>query len=330
MTETWAAVLLALASALSQALGTVMRHRTMGRAGGRIESRFGVLASRYWWAGMAISLAGFLFQGLALAFGSLILVQTISVLSLMFALPLGAWVTRRRVTKTELFWGCVLTACVMVLVGYGRPTGGEAHPSLGEWAAACAGGLVVVALLLSLARRQRAGGARAVLLGVAGGTAFAYVALFTKGVTQRWHDGGAWEVASTGEVYALGFAAVAALTLQQMSFQAGAVHQAVPASTVTTPVVSLGLGVVVLGERFGVDGGHLVALGATLVVMAAATVALARKEVRPGVRGEVGAGGESPRGDGSPDHEDDDDNARTTASGRGTDTGPGGSPPAAG
>lgn len=320
MTETWAAVLLALASALSQALGTVMRHRTMGRAGGRIESRFGVLASRYWWVGMAISLAGFLFQGLALAFGSLILVQTISVLSLTFALPLGAWVTRRRVTKTEVFWGYVLTACVMVLVGYGRPTGGEAHPSLGEWVAACAGGLVVVALLLSLARRQRAGGARAVLLGVAGGTAFAYVALFTKGVTQRWHAGGAWEVATTGEVYALGLAAVAALTLQQMSFQAGAVHQAVPASTVTTPVVSLALGGLVLGERFGVDGAHLVVLGVTLAVMAAATVALARKEVGPGPGGGVGT---APGGGGGHEHDDDDNTARISSTGPDSDAGSG-------
>ena len=298
MTETWAAVILALASALSQALGTVMRHRTMGRAGGRIESRFGVLSSRYWWAGMLVSLAGFLFQGLALAYGSLILVQTISVTSLIFALPLGAWMNHRRVSKTELFWGHVLTACVMILVAYGRPTGGDAHPPVWEWVAACMGGLVVVALLLHLARRRHSGGGRAVLFGVAGGTAFAYVALFTKGVTQRWHAGGVWEVATTGEVYALVVAAVAALTLQQMSFEAGAVHQAVPASTVTTPVASLALGVVVLGERFGVGGLHLLTLGATLAVMAAATVALAHKEVSPGSAGEVGA---APRGDGDGD-----------------------------
>lgn len=102
MTETWAAVILALASALSQALGTVMRHRTMDRAGGRIESRFGVFASRYWWSGMLISLAGFLFQGLALAYGSLILVQTISVTSLIFALPPGTGMNHRRVSTTDL------------------------------------------------------------------------------------------------------------------------------------------------------------------------------------------------------------------------------------
>ena len=72
-----------------------------------------------------------------------------------------------------------------------------------------------------------------------------------------------------------------ALTLQQKSFEVGAVHQAVPASTVTTPVVSLVLGVVVLGERFGADDLELVLLGATLALMGVATIALARKDVGP-------------------------------------------------
>lgn len=279
MSETWAAVILALASALSQAFGTVMRHRTLGRAGGRVDGRFGVLASRYWWAGMGISLAGFAFQGLALAFGSLILVQSITVLSLTFALPLGAWVTGRQVTKTEMFWGLVLTGCVIVLVTYGRPTGGEAHPPWHEWALACVGGVLVVVVLLRLSRHRRRDGSRALLLGVAGGTAFAYVALLTKGVADRWYDGGLLEIAKTGEVYGLVVAAIAALTLQQMSFSAGDIHQAVPASTVTTPVVAMALGVVVLGEWFTVDGFELAILAATLVVMVAATVQLARKEV---------------------------------------------------
>ncbi|QGW23475.1 hypothetical protein GJR88_00646 [Dietzia sp. DQ12-45-1b] len=273
------AVLLALAAALSQAFGTVMRHRTKGRAGGRLEGRFGVLASRYWWSGMAISLAGFAFQGAALAFGSLILVQTITVLSLTFALPLGAWVTGRRVTKTELFWGHVLAGCVVVLVIYGRPMGGDDHPPWYVWALACAGGLVAIAVLLRLSRNRRRNGNRALLLGVAGGLAFAYVALLTKGVADRWYSGGLVEVFTAGEVYGLVVAAVIALTLQQMSFSAGAVHQAVPASTVTTPVVALGLGVVVLGEWFTVDGAELAILAATLVLMVVATVRLANKEV---------------------------------------------------
>lgn len=279
MSETWVAVLLALASALSQAFGTVMRHRSPHRATTRREGPLGILTSRFWWTGMVISLAGFAFQGAALAFGSLILVQTIAVLSLTFALPLGAWATGRRVTKTELFWGHVLAASVIVLVIYGRPTGGETHPPWWKWALAWVGGLVVVAVLLQFSRHRRSNGNRALLLGVAGGTAFAYVALMTKGVAERFHDGGVLTVLTTGEVYGLGVAAVAALTLQQMSFSFGAVHQAVPASTVTTPVVSLALGVLVLGEWFAVDGAELAILGVTLIVMALATVRLAHKEV---------------------------------------------------
>lgn len=278
MTETWPAVVLALASALSQAFGTVMRHRPAGDGDHGGEGRFGVLTSGYWWAGMGVSAAGFAFQGLALAFGSLILVQTLTVLSLTFALPLGAWFTHRRVTKTELFWGSVLAACVAVLVVVGRPTGGEAHPPWHEWAIACGVGIVVIALLHRVARgRMRSD--RALLLGVSGGIAFAYVALFIKGVADRFAAGGPAEVIGNGELYGLVLAAVAALSLQQMSFSAGAVHQAVPASTVTTPVVALVLGFAVLGERVAVDGAELALLGLTVVVMGVATVLLARKEV---------------------------------------------------
>ena len=285
MTESLVAVALALASALSQAFGTVMRHRTAERPGAAVESRFGVLASGYWWAGMGVSLAGFAFQGLALLFGSLILVQTVAVLSLTFALPLGAWFHGRRVTKTELFWGYVLAGCVAVLVAYGRPTGGETPPPWYAWLLACGVGVTVVGVLMGLSRRRRRRD-RALLLGVAGGTAFAYVALLTKGVADRWVAGGLPDVLTSGEIYGVGVAAVAALTLQQMSFSAGAVHQAVPASTVTTPVVALALGVVVLGEWFTVDGAELVLLGATLVVMVVATVLLAHKEV-PAAPGSV-------------------------------------------
>lgn len=227
---------------------------------------------------MGVSLAGFALQGLALAFGSLILVQTVAVLSLTFALPLGAWFHGRRVTKTELFWGHVLAGCVIVLVVYGRPTGGEIHPPWELWALACAAGGLVVVVLLRLSRGRRSG-YQALLLGMAGGTAFAYVALLTKGVADRLASGGIMNMVTNGEVYGLIAVAVVALTLQQMSFSAGAVHQAVPASTVTTPVISLVLGVAVLGEWFSVDGTELAILGATLMVMVVATVLLARKEV---------------------------------------------------
>ncbi|MFL0580774.1 DMT family transporter [Dietzia sp. 179-F 9C3 NHS] len=280
MTESWLAVVLALASALSQAFGTVLRHRPAERRDLGHGGRFGVLTSTYWWTGMGISAAGFAFQGAALAFGSLILVQTLTVLSLTFALPLGAWFTGRRVTKTELFWGHVLAGCVAILVVHGRPTGGEMHPPWHEWVIACGVGAVAIGAVVRVAY-YRVRGDRALLLGVAGGTAFAYVALFIKGVADRFALGGVAEVVTTGELYGLVGSAVVALTLQQMSFSAGAVHQAVPASTVTTPVVALLLGFAVLDERFAVDGAQLLILALTVVVMAVATVLLSRKEVGP-------------------------------------------------
>src|SRR5699024_6630072 len=154
MTETWAAIILALASALSQAFGTVMRHRTATRPGQRPGGRLGVSASRYRWAGMGISLVGFLFQCLALAFGPLILAQTRAVVSLIVAPPLGAWLPGGRITEAALFWGHVLAACVIILVTCGRPTGGDLRPPGTAWTLACGAGFLVIATLLRVSRNR--------------------------------------------------------------------------------------------------------------------------------------------------------------------------------
>ena len=281
MSHTWLAVALALASALTQAFGTVMRHRTAdggGAGSGGVRGVFSALAQPYWWAGTGISLLGFVFQGLGLKFGSLLLVQPVTVLSLMFALPLGARFTGRRVSVAEWAWGSVLTICVGVIVVLGRPVGGDIHPPWWQWVIACVIGIVAVAALIVVARgRMRSD--RAMLLGVAGGLAFAYVALFTKGVVERFGHGGFEELLRTGELYGLVVAAVLALTVQQASFNAGAVHQAIPASTVTTPVASIALGLGLLHERFSVAPPVLLVLAGAVVVMGISTVRLSHAEV---------------------------------------------------
>ena len=278
MSDTWLAVLLALGSALSQAYGAVMRHRTAEGSGPGVGGTVSALSEPLWWAGTLVSLLGFVLQGAALSYGSLLLVQPVTVLSLLFALPLGAHVTGRRVTVAEWLWGSLLTVCIGVIVVVGRPVGGEQHPPAWEWFVATAAGVAVMALLMWLGRGPFVKD-KALLTGVAGGTAFAYVALFTKGVVDRWAAGGFGELLVTGELYGLVVAGVTALVVQQASFKAGAVYQAVPASTVTTPVVSIALGLALLDERFTTTPVEFDVLLGALAVMVLATVQLSRTDV---------------------------------------------------
>ncbi|MGA7055393.1 MAG: DMT family transporter, partial [Mycobacterium sp.] len=57
-----------------------------------------VVRQPLWWAGTSAAVAGYVFQALALAHGSLLLVQPLLVSSLLFALPLSARICHQRIT----------------------------------------------------------------------------------------------------------------------------------------------------------------------------------------------------------------------------------------
>ncbi|HHU66954.1 DMT family transporter, partial [Corynebacterium sp.] len=174
------AVLFALASALTIAWGTVVRHRIAEEApadGSLKGSPFWNAISRpLWWAGTGTALLGYGLQVVALAFGTLLVVQPILVLSLMFTLPLAAKYDGRRISGHELFWAGVLTVGVTVLVMLGRPLPGDPQPPLERWLPALAVGAVVLITLERVAQKQIRR-EKALLLGIVTGALFGYVAV---------------------------------------------------------------------------------------------------------------------------------------------------------
>lgn len=54
-----------------------------------------------WVAGIAVDAAGFVCQAAALGLGRIVIVQPLLASSVVFALPLGIWLTRQRVTRSE-------------------------------------------------------------------------------------------------------------------------------------------------------------------------------------------------------------------------------------
>ncbi len=99
---------LALAAALFFALGTVLQQRVAASASAEEAAKLGFLlrlARRpAWLAGIASDAAGFVCHAAALAAGRLVVVQPILATSLVFALPIGAWLDSggsRRVSYSE-------------------------------------------------------------------------------------------------------------------------------------------------------------------------------------------------------------------------------------
>ena len=270
---------LALLAAFCAAVGIVLRQRatqavpTEHGVGGRLVAT--VMTNTSWWAGTGVAVVGYVCQALALSHGSLLLVQPLLVSSLLFALPLGARLSHRRVTNQEWMWAVLLTVALAVFVVVGQPREGHNRPPVLAWALVASIFVPVVVVCVAVGRRviERR---RAVLLALAVAILFANVAVLTKICAHRLAVGGLGALLEVPAPYLLVTLAVAATVLQQSAFHAGALQMSVPTMLVGEPLIAVLLGVIVLGEHLAVAGREVLLLPLAVGAMMAATIALAR------------------------------------------------------
>lgn len=273
------AIFFALLSALTIAWGTVIRHRVASTSEDNNVPLLNAVRSPWWWGGLLGAMAGYGLQIVALNFGTLLIVQPILVLSLMFTLPLSARMDGRRISKVETTWAFLLTVAVAVLVVLGRPTSGDPHPPLKIWLLVLGIGVVVVgAILLFAATRGKE--MQALLYGAMTGAIMGYLALMSKAVVDTFRLRGVEGLVTGWELYALLALAGIGTAVQQLSFNAGALKNSLPAMTIVEPLVAFSLGYAVLGERFQVTTTvGWFSMCVALTVMIGATVALSRMSV---------------------------------------------------
>ncbi|MGD9620385.1 MAG: DMT family transporter [Mycolicibacterium sp.] len=278
------AALLALAAAFFIAIGDVIHQRSAREFSdepvGHLALFLALLRDRQWWLGSAVAAAGFGLQAAALGLGSVLLVQAVLVTSLLFALPISARRSHRRVTRWQWMWAVLLAGAVVVIVTVGNPTAGQSRGSPATWLAVIAVLGPVLALCL-MGAQIWSGPTSAVLLAVVSGALWGLFAILTKAVVGRlnltsWD--GVVELLRTPELYAWAVVAVAATAMQQASFGAGALTASLPTMTITEPIVACLLGVVVLGETLRPGETGWFTLIAAAGVMVAAVAALARGE----------------------------------------------------
>lgn len=291
------AVFFAFASALTIAIGTVWRHQIVLRynaeqqeklekrekrdeAGGqRSAGAIGAIRRPTWWLSLSLAWLAYGFQAVALAFGTLLVVQPVLVLSLLLTLVLSARVEQRKMEIDETFWATILTVAVGVLVVLGRPEPGAREASISEWLVALGAGVVVMGATLLAARRQRSV-MRAFLLGAVCGAIFGYLAVFSKTTVDAFVRGGVPELVTTWPLYALLGAAIVGTIVQQYAFSAGNLSQSLPAMKIFEPLLAYSLGMTLLGETFTVStvwGWVLMALA--VLAMFVATFFLSRKSL---------------------------------------------------
>lgn len=281
MLEKALVVAAALAGSVFTAIGIVVRQRaTMDVPPDRGVSTLMIktlLRRPLWWAGTGAAVMGYAFYAVALAYGSLILVAPLLVSALLFALPLSAWMSKRRVSRVAWGWATVLTLALGVFVALARTDPGDYEGSEPTAVAVALLGLVLVAGCLLVAKRF-ADWRRAILLAIPVGALFGVVAVLTKIEMHILTEDGVIRALTSPVTYTLIAIGVGATLLQQSAFHAGSLNASVPAMLVLEPVVAVLLGQVVLGEHLAVSTPSAVILAVAMAAMAMATVALGRDE----------------------------------------------------
>jgi len=255
------AVVLAVLSSIAYALAA-LQQRTAAVADKRLLRQ---LRRPEWLLSVALLSAGGALHGAALHFGAITLVQPLGALTLVFAVPLAAWRQRRGLARNEVLGVVAAVIGLTTFLALTRPTGpGHAldTPKSGVVT------LVVLALLgMIWLARHAVGPAQGVCFALAAGTASATASMFTQAVLA----GGRWQSVVPVLVAMVAFSLLGML-FSQLSYR-NSFSAPMATATVTNPVASAALGVLVLGEQAS-SGTAQTSVGLAAAVLAAAGIVL--------------------------------------------------------
>jgi len=244
------AIVAALGAAFLYAVASVLQQWEAERQPPHRELRPSLLARLAtrprWIAGLGFDLGGYAAQWVALARGSLVVVQPLLVVGLLFALPIKALLTPYRMRGWDWSGVVLTTAGLSVFLAVSRPTNGHPNVSGLTWTLLlCAAGVVATALIVvGLESSPRW---KAMAYGTAGGTVYGVCAALTKSCAHLLSLGisnlfGSWQP------YVLVVAGLGGMILAQSAFQAGPLDASLPTLSATDPIISVAIGVIVFGE----------------------------------------------------------------------------------
>jgi drug/metabolite transporter (DMT)-like permease len=231
-----------------------------------------------WWSGIASMAVGYVLVGLSLGTGNLVLVEPLIAANLVFALPVAAAWCRRLPQRRSMLGAVALAAGVAGFVLAAQPNGGRSDnvPVL-NWAIAAAVAGAVIAGAVAAAWRRH-GDSRALLLGIATGTAYGMQDGLTRDVYGAFSHAGAgafgsWQVWTLVVVGAIG------VMLAQNAFDCAPLTSSLPAISIMEPFVGIVLGVALFDSHLRTSWPAVVVAGASLVVMFAGAYLVSRARV---------------------------------------------------
>ena len=233
------------------ALGTVLQQKVAQEVPDEEVQNAGLLiqlAKRpVWMAGIVVDGLGFLCQAAALHFGQLAVVQPLLATAVVFALPFGVLILRRRITRADITGALAVTAGLIFFLVMADPKDGVDDASTMGWV--ISGGIAgAICLILVLAARSRPPRAKAALLGSAAGILFGFSAGLTLTVVDNLGEG-LVPLLTDWHLYALIAVGWISMTISQQALQTGSLAPAVSTQMSLDPVVSILLGVLIFQEE---------------------------------------------------------------------------------
>ena len=239
-----------------------------------------LLTSWVWLLGLAAQIAGVVLQAAALDRGRVSIIQPLLVTTIVWALPLGYFLTHQVIGLREVLGAAIIVLGLVGYASFGDPAAGMDNAPGSDWAAS----IILIALACSalLLFANRGGlSARAAVLGTIAGILYGLSATLLKPVTENLHTEGLGGVLSDWEFWVMAAAGLVGFLVQQLSLATGELVPAVATVSVANPVISVLLGALVLQETLDKNPPWhaVVAIGSLGVAMfGAALISSARRE----------------------------------------------------
>jgi drug/metabolite transporter (DMT)-like permease len=284
------AEILALVAAFFFALAATLQQKGalgMGEVSLGSPSSFVTLAKQKWWLlGTLALLAGYAFQAIALGNGRLAVIQPLLVTTIVFALPLGYFLTSQEIHRREVLGAAVVVLGLAIFTVIGEAAEGNDNAPADEWAVAVVVFTSIALVLLVLGGRGTLV-RKAALYGASAGVLFGLSAALCKPTVEILDADGVAGVLESWELYAFAAAGIVAFVVQQVSLATGKLAASVATVSVCNPLVGIVIGTLLLDERLAEPTWHkLVAYsGLALALVGAVVISLSTegaKEVDEG------------------------------------------------
>jgi hypothetical protein len=266
-----AAFLFALAATLQQKGAVGMGGLSLGSPASFVR----LLRQTWWLLGSVALIGGYACQAVALDHGKLAVIQPLLVTTIVFALPLGYFLTGQVVNLPEIVAAALVVAGLTVFTVVGEAAAGNDTAPGWEWAITIAVlGTATGALLLVGGRALAA--QKAAIYGACAGLLYGLSASLWKPSGAILEVDGLGGMLSSWEFWIFAAAGVLAFLVQQVSLATGQLAPSVAMTSVVNPLVCIAVGTLLLEERLAPPTWHKVVAYAGLALALVSAVAITR------------------------------------------------------